>query len=355
MNYEQHLRTFNYFKTVSLDHAFDNLTGVLCREHIMPYCEYLAKNNIPFTYAIVDLDNFKYINDNFGHNVGDTILVDFVKLLILTVGSKGVVARFGGDEFIVVLEQMQEYEDVWNLFHLLNGNLMDFNTDIINNVPLTATTGISRFPMDSKCYDEIFLTADKALYRGKQKGRNCFIVYLEEKHKNLLNCETKMDHCPEFLQFKIFSTLTKDCNFKENFKELFEFLTTYYMFDNICFETENEMLGSKIHSLSKFKNFKHIDYSILKNSINEIGIFNCKNALILNDENPIKQELLNQNICSCLLFKVEVFNRFYGFLRIDMTNTYRIWQSNEINILYSFVNTLALLLYKHNLTLNDLF
>ena len=80
----------------------DNLTGIYIRDVITEYMHYLVDNNIPFTFSILDIDNFKTINDNHGHLVGDEILkINAINLEKMCSG-RGVVGRYGGDEFIFV-------------------------------------------------------------------------------------------------------------------------------------------------------------------------------------------------------------------------------------------------------------
>ena len=95
-----------YFKNVDLEHSFDATTGVLNRETIIGYAKYLISKNIKFSAFISDIDNFKYINDTYGHLMGDKVLEGFGKFLPEAMGDKCIVGRYGGDEFIAFFQKI---------------------------------------------------------------------------------------------------------------------------------------------------------------------------------------------------------------------------------------------------------
>ena len=80
----------------------DELTKVFKRDVIVSYVEKLISENIPFDISILDVDNFKYVNDGYGHLVGDKALIEIAKRIEELLGDQGVVGRYGGDEFIMV-------------------------------------------------------------------------------------------------------------------------------------------------------------------------------------------------------------------------------------------------------------
>ena len=93
--------------------SLDNLTKLYNRDVIIEYVNSLIGKNIPFSLALVDIDNFKYVNDTFGHIVGDEIIKAVAATLRNTLADNGIVGRFGGDEFIIVLPEIVEYDAVW--------------------------------------------------------------------------------------------------------------------------------------------------------------------------------------------------------------------------------------------------
>ena len=108
-----------FFKNQNLDYAFDSLTKVLNREIISSYVRYLIQENIPFSICLADIDNFKYVNDTYGHMMGDQVLYEFAQKIVASVGEKCVVGRYGGDEFMIIATGISEYQDIWlSLIHI---------------------------------------------------------------------------------------------------------------------------------------------------------------------------------------------------------------------------------------------
>ena len=168
------------------DFMLDTLTGVLNRKNIIDYAKKLIDNNIPFSLGLIDIDDFKTINDNYGHQAGDIALIELSNGFIDYFKDNGLIGRYGGDEFIFIVEGDNDYKTIYDLTYNLYDNILRkmYTLGHITTF-ITATIGISRFPLNGNNYDELFLKCDKALYRGKMKGRNCFIIYLPEKHDNI--------------------------------------------------------------------------------------------------------------------------------------------------------------------------
>ena len=273
MTRKELLKSFPWFATQDLEHAFDSLTEVFTRDILREYMHHLIDAKVPFSVFMADVDNFKYINDGYGHRAGDEVLTSIAKFLMDSLGGKGIVGRYGGDEFILVCENITDYDAVWEIGHKINmtiGNLKFANPDLPS---ITLTMGIARYPFDTTDYDEIWNLADKALYRGKMKGRNCFIIYLESKHKNLdLKGKRDIAFSPMFLHAKIFSTLTETKNLSTAIKNLLMFLVSFHMFDHLCIETPSGMKFKMIHSLAKYKEFTHVNYDELGKIVDNIGL-----------------------------------------------------------------------------------
>lgn len=83
--------------------ALDDLTGVYERQVIVSYMEYLISNSIPFSFSILDVDNFKFVNDNYGHLIGDEVLKMVASTLKNVVADYGIIGRYGGCASLVHL------------------------------------------------------------------------------------------------------------------------------------------------------------------------------------------------------------------------------------------------------------
>ncbi|MGN0805477.1 MAG: GGDEF domain-containing protein [Candidatus Coproplasma sp.] len=352
------LENISYFKGKDLSHSFDSLTKVLNREAILGYIEWLIEKNHAFSIFLVDIDNFKNVNDSYGHAIGDVVLAQTAQYLVDTIGTNGAVARFGGDEFMMVWDNLSEYKDVWSYGHLLDMNIGGIAFEGIPNLAITISTGIARYPLNANSYKELLEVADKALYRAKMKGRNCFIIYLPEKHANI-SLQKERDKKLTAMQqvFNIFSALTA-CgeDISSAVSTTFKSFISNYMFDHICLETHDGLNHSVVFTLSEKKDFTHIDYNKIEKTVNSAGYISVNQTMYLNSETyaDIITEFKKQSISSTVYCKIAAYGKEYGFIRVDTISTARIWQNTEIAMLMYAANTIAILLHYQNKTLEEL-
>lgn len=228
----------------------------------------------------------------------------------------------------------------------------------IPNLAITVSTGIARFPLNAQTSKDVMLVADKALYRAKMKGRNCFIIYLPEKHANI---SLKRDRDKQLTQMQLchtmFAALTA---FGEDISlavsTAFKSLISYYMFDHICVEAPNGLNHSVIFTLSDQKRFEHISTELIDALISPAGYAGISNVSGLDDEmfEEIKKKYEEQNIKSVLYCRIAAYGENYGYIRVDTCNTNRIWQNAEMALVMTVANVIGLLLHYQKITLEDL-
>ena len=178
----------NLLETNGAAALHDSLTGLIARPFMLQFIHSLIDSSTPFTLILIDLDNFKDINDNYGHKTGDGVLSHIGSGVREFFGNDGIAGRFGGDEFMAVYFKSNAYSDIHNMFDAIYGPKGVFRKELeINGIRLfvTATVGSASFPDNAHDFDTLFSMIDKALYRGKSKGRNCYIIYVESKHAHL--------------------------------------------------------------------------------------------------------------------------------------------------------------------------
>ncbi len=126
-----------------------------------------------FALVVIDLDNFKRVNDGYGHHVGDTFLQRVAEALKKAVREADQLARYGGDEFCVILPQADEAE-AHGVARRIAEALEEFAFDQPNGVSLkaTASIGIAVYPQHGKTPKDIFLIADNMMYKAKRSGKN---------------------------------------------------------------------------------------------------------------------------------------------------------------------------------------
>ncbi|WP_108061048.1 diguanylate cyclase [Poseidonibacter lekithochrous] len=122
---------------------------------------------------LIDIDNFKQVNDTYGHLVGDMVLIDLAKILKEYTRDIDIAGRWGGEEFMIICPETN-IKGVNKLAHLLKEKIETYNFPEIRNI--TASFGISQFRIKDSP-DDLILKADEALYKAKNAGRNCVRGY----------------------------------------------------------------------------------------------------------------------------------------------------------------------------------
>ena len=159
---------------------------------------------------LLDMDNFKQVNDSLGHHVGDQLLVQIAQRLKETVRASDIVARFGGDEFIIVLQDIEHVLSISSIASKLHRMLGDCYRVGGLNLYSTPSMGIAIFPNDGEDSDTLLKNADSAMYHAKACGRNNFQFFeagmnaaaherlkLEIALRNALE-QTNLHFAPEF-------------------------------------------------------------------------------------------------------------------------------------------------------------
>lgn len=125
----------------------------------------------------MDVDRFKNINDTMGHESGDQLLRDMSERLITSLRERDTIARFGGDEFVIMLDDVARISDVDKLIKKIHKSLERPFTIKESELHITASIGISLFPADGEDSSTLLRNADLAMYRAKDDGRNSYEFY----------------------------------------------------------------------------------------------------------------------------------------------------------------------------------
>ncbi len=154
----------------------DALTGVANRRKSTERFHHLhrlaLRNNTPLTFALLDLDRFKLVNDRFGHGVGDRVLREFAGFLLKMFREEDVVGRWGGEEFILGLYGMSRSEATRRLTDAIEEfSRIPIDDGLGGSLHVTFSAGIAEYPTDGLDLQSLYLAADKALYRAKESGR----------------------------------------------------------------------------------------------------------------------------------------------------------------------------------------
>ena len=169
----------------------DPLTGLYNRvnfEEYLAHALFLAKRNKNLLAILfIDLDRFKVINDTLGHDIGDEVLITVAKRLNTTLRESDFISRWGGDEFVVILENLSQASEAaiiaTNIINALKEPML-INT---HHLITTASIGIALYPDNAQDSNTLIKYADSAMYLAKDMGKNNFRYYTEELSKEIQN------------------------------------------------------------------------------------------------------------------------------------------------------------------------
>ena len=171
------------------DELRDAGTDLLNKKAITNYARKLIDKRVghKVTIAIIDIDDFKSVNDTYGHMFGDEVLRDVAGILKKTVGRNGLCGRIGGDEMFIVMEHLEDDESIRTVFRTIKNNVSWlYHNDPRNINKITCSIGAASYPDDAKDLDTFFSIADKMLYLAKEKGKNRYIIYRPDLHERYI-------------------------------------------------------------------------------------------------------------------------------------------------------------------------
>lgn len=190
---------------------YDILTGLLNRfslESRMEQAVLAAKrDHRQLAVLFIDLDRFKYVNDSMGHHVGDQLLIKVARRLKSCTRESDIVARIGGDEFVITLTGLRDVEQVPNLAeHIIEQLSLPYKVEdhIFESSP---SIGISIYPDDGDSIDTLLKNSDIAMYHAKDQGRKNFQFFtesLQAASEERVDLEHQLRNALELRQFELY-------------------------------------------------------------------------------------------------------------------------------------------------------
>ncbi|WP_163930019.1 diguanylate cyclase [Paraferrimonas sp. SM1919] len=151
---------------------FDHLTGLYNRHYLFDVGERRVAKAIrhqqPFSILLIDIDYFKAVNDNYGHLVGDRVLEELAKLLKTSFRKEDIIARLGGEEFLILMDccSLDKAQQV------AKSLCFDVQNQKFDGLNITVSVGAASLQSLDKNFQSLLLRADNALYKAKENGRN---------------------------------------------------------------------------------------------------------------------------------------------------------------------------------------
>ena len=157
----------------------DDLTGLTTRRHFMEILgkqkAWSGRDGSDFVIVFADLDHFKYINDSFGHHTGDIVLQTFSDILRKSIREIDYAARFGGEEFVILLNNT-DIDQAHTIAERIREGIEEYNfNDIAPALNVTVSMGLANFKQFNSI-QETLMCADNRMYQAKERGRN-MVVY----------------------------------------------------------------------------------------------------------------------------------------------------------------------------------
>ncbi|HEX4376455.1 MAG TPA: EAL domain-containing protein [Steroidobacteraceae bacterium] len=166
---------------------FDSLTGLANRglldERVRQAIKQAEGSGGRVTVALVDLDQFKLINDSFGHHAGDTLLKTVAERLKACVRESDTVARQGGDEFVLVLRNYANDDELTGIMQRIQASISQPWSAGRRELNVTCSIGIAVYPQDGRSADMLLRNADSAMYKAKESGRNNYQFFTAELNR----------------------------------------------------------------------------------------------------------------------------------------------------------------------------
>jgi diguanylate cyclase (GGDEF)-like protein len=308
---------------------------------MLAFIRSLVENQTPFTLALLDLDNFKFVNDTYGHRIGDGVLAGVSGDLEAYLGDYGVAGRFGGDEFLIVNFRDLHYDALKDFFAGMYSNFTVLRKNIMLDICepfITGTIGSAVFPKDAQDYASLFALVDKTLYRGKTKGRNCYIIYVEEKHKDIT-----MQELASRGMYAIFHDLSSRFDSRTALSDKLK-----AMLDIL----KEDMRISDLYYVGQDARFRSISTGEIFGSVYDLDKLTRETVYTTNEIQPI--EALSPSmygLCrtkefeTVLILRVGIQNETFGYLICAEAKNRRIWQDDEYAILFFVARMLAVYLH----------
>ncbi len=321
-----------------------------------------AKEGATHAFFIIDIDNFKAINDNLGHYFGDEVLKDISTGLKEAFRDVDIVARIGGDEFIIFVENLsdmnlitQKAEKILEVYRkTYSGEYKDYT--------ISGSVGIAIYPRDGKSYDEIYQNADKALNHAKIQGKNRYMVYSEDFNIGTTRSTTKIENAnrmaSSFFDYDLISTVFNILYEKNGNSDSINITLSYlcqkygadrsYIFETLddgltltnTFEYCKEGISSEIDNLQGLPYELFEDF--LNKSHNDIIYSNDLRETLEHDK--AFEIMDDQGILSFVHAQIKSDGKMTFFIGLDDCTKTRIWTEREINSLQYIGKLLSIIL-----------
>lgn len=351
----------------------DALTGIYnkitTQNLIKDYLAQMSSDEI-CAMMIIDIDNFKEINDFQGHLFGDAILSDIARRMKNNFSDKDIIGRIGGDEFLIFFKDVQNREMIQSHAQKMLNQMQLLEESHGDQLHISCSIGVSIAPQDGIEFTELFQKADRALYQAKNEGKKQFVIFDESITQEYLIFSKPRSYINETIdsnernrisggQFSeyVFRVLYNSSDVGVAVKAMLEIVglqfdvSRVYIFENVdndlyccnTFEWCNQGVEPQIDSLKHVSYEKDLGGHYIDN-FNEEGIFYCSDIKQL--PKLQYQILAPQGIKSMLQCAIKDNGHFKGYVGFDECRKNRYWTQDQIDVLVFISEILSIFLLK---------
>ncbi len=357
-------------KALERKSRIDLLTGCYNKVTAEQLISAKIEENDGTTHAlfIVDIDNFKAINDNLGHYFGDEVLKEVsTNLKNLFTDNKDILARIGGDEFVVFVEDARDMNLLREKAEKISEAFRQTYSGDYKDYSISGSIGIAIFPNYGNDYDELYKSADKALYEAKHRGKNQFVFYDESLLNGTMLNLTKVENANKiarsYFDYDLisasFDTLYKNNVSPSSINMVLQFIGKKYNADRcFIFETfddgktyTNSYEWCKPGISEEKNNMQNVSKDIFNDLFEAAhdGIVysnNLKESFTTDMAFDIMQ---GQGIQSFLHSQVKRDGYVSFFIGLDDCTNTRVWNEKEINSLQYIAKIISIIFQSENL------
>ena len=327
------------------DFVMDTGLPVLSKQSITDYAKTALETNTEVTYLVImDLDDFKVVNDTYGHMFGDEVLLQMVEIIKNAIGKRGMLGRIGGDELMIVLTSVENDTELRNILRTVRTNIQWAFQEKKEGLHLTCSMGVAAYPTNAHSYDQMFQLADRMLYTAKKRGKNRYIIYTPEihdapkvvdnsewsKHVEALR-EDKLGVMHRLVEeFLIRRVTTLENEFRE-LAACFELDLIMMVYD----EGASTVILNKDSFIYEPDEYTYFNYEpAFLDGFNQNNIFEVNGLFNVESTAPeLKKRLEAQGIESALFYRIMKSGKMFGYIMFAKKSRRRLWAEYEKTML----------------------
>ncbi len=313
-------------------------------------------------FFIIDIDNFKAINDNLGHFFGDEVLRDISAGLKEAFRDVDIIARIGGDEFIVFVENMSDMDIISKKAERILEVYRKTYSGEYKDYSISGSVGVALYPRDGRTYDEIYQNADKALNQAKMQGKNRYMLYSDDFDIGTTRSVTKIENAnriaSSFFDYDLISAVFNILYEKNGDSDSINLALSYlcqkynadrsYIFETLddCLTLDNTFEYCKEGVGSEIDNLQGIPYELFADFLNKAhnDIIYSNNLRETLEQDRAFEIMDDQGILSFVHAQIKRDGKLMFFLGLDDCTKTRIWTEREINSIQYIGKFLSIIL-----------